>query len=182
MGGYMSSETKRSLVVKGLPDCEPEIGRWLWALEDGRQRTRRTLDDLDPVLVDWTSEHHEHTLGTLLYHIALVEMDWFAVEVMENKLSANIWDDFPHPMRQNNRLTRVAGVSLAEHWRRLDAMRERLMEGFKFMSLEEFRRPRVLEEYVVTPEWVLHHLCQHESEHRAEMAAVRTAAMKALNA
>jgi uncharacterized damage-inducible protein DinB len=172
----MSEETKRSLVVKNIPDCEPEIGRWLWALEDGRQRTRKAMEGLNPSIVDWVSDHHEHTIGTLLYHIAIVEMDWLAIEVMENKLPQNVWDDFPYPMREHNRLTNVVGMSLTEHWRRLDSVRDQLMNIYKFMSLEEFRRPRVLEEYVVTPEWVLHHLCQHEAEHRSEMAAIRTAA------
>jgi hypothetical protein len=33
-------------------------------------------------------------------------------------------------------------------------------------------------DYEVTPEWVLHHLCQHEAEHRAEIAALRAGAEK----
>lgn len=177
----MSEPTRRSLVVKNIPDCEPEIGRWLWALDDARQRTRKALEGLNPAVVDWASEHHNHTIGSVLYHIAAIEMDWFAVEVMEGKLPQSAWNDFPYEVRDaQGHLTHVDGLNLAEHWRRLDSVREMLMNAYKFMSLDEFRRVRVLDDYVVTPEWVLHHLCQHEAEHRSELAAIRAAAEKSL--
>jgi uncharacterized damage-inducible protein DinB len=41
------------------------------------------------------------------------------------------------------------------------------------MSLQEFRRVRVLPDYDVTPDYVLHHLMQHEAEHRGEIAMLR---------
>jgi uncharacterized damage-inducible protein DinB len=48
------------------------------------------------------------------------------------------------------------------------------------MTLQDFRRPRQLPEYDVTPEWILHHLMQHEAEHRGEMGILRTRAEKSL--
>jgi uncharacterized damage-inducible protein DinB len=48
------------------------------------------------------------------------------------------------------------------------------------MHLDEFRRIRSLAEYGVTPEWVLHHLMQHEAEHRSQIGALRIAAERAL--
>ena len=41
------------------------------------------------------------------------------------------------------------------------------------MTLDEFRRPRSLPQYDVTPEWVLHHLTQHEAEHRGHIQGLR---------
>jgi hypothetical protein len=32
------------LIVEPSPNCEPEIGRMLWMLEDARRRTRRALE------------------------------------------------------------------------------------------------------------------------------------------
>lgn len=37
----------------------------------------------------------------------------------------------------------------------------------------ELHRPRSLSAYDVSPAWVLHHLLQHEAEHRAHVALVR---------
>ena len=64
------------------------------------------------------------------------------------------------------RLTIVSGVSLDEHWQRLNLVRGPLLETYKKMSLDDYRRPRAFDAYDVTPEWVLHHLMQHEAEHR----------------
>ncbi len=44
------------------------------------------------------------------------------------------------------------------------------------MTLEDYRRPRALDEYDVTPEWVLFHLRDHETMHRGELALSRTLA------
>jgi uncharacterized damage-inducible protein DinB len=43
-----------------------------------------------------------------------------------------------------------------------------------------FRRVRRLSDCDVTPEWVIHHLMQHEAEHRGEIAALRAEAERAL--
>lgn len=147
-------------------------------LEDTRQITAAHLLDLDPASIDWQPEWALHSIGTLLYHIALVEADWLLVEVQGHPYDQPYPGDmaawFPYPMRTNNKLTRVTGISLDEHLQRFDAVRRALLDTFRAMSLDDFRRVRALPESDVTPEWVLHHLCQHEAEHRSEIAALRT--------
>jgi uncharacterized damage-inducible protein DinB len=64
-------------------------------------------------------------------------------------------------------------VSLQEHLQRLEKVRATLMEEFRGISIEDFRRLRYLPEENVTPEWVLHHLIQHEAEHRGHIQALR---------
>lgn len=46
----------------------------------------------------------------------------------------------------------------------------------------EFRRVRSLPYYDVAPEWVLHHLMQHEAEHRSQIGSLRARAQRQLNA
>jgi hypothetical protein len=40
------------------------------------------------------------------------------------------------------------------------------------MTADDFVRPRSLADYDVSPAWVLHHLGQHEAEHRGELGSV----------
>jgi uncharacterized damage-inducible protein DinB len=47
------------------------------------------------------------------------------------------------------------------------------------MTVAEFRRPRPVNFYLVTPEWVLHHLMQHEAEHRGQIEILATLAAQA---
>jgi hypothetical protein len=48
-----------------------------------------------------------------------------------------------------------------------------LLDAYRRMDLAEFRRVRSLEDYDVTPEYVLHHLMQHEAEHHSQIGALR---------
>ncbi len=174
------TQSRRQQIVQPITATDPEIGRWLWALENTRRRTDEVLDTLDdPAIVDWKPDWALHSIGTLLYHIALVELDWLHVEVRENlndePFPAEMHSLFPYPMRSNNALTPIPGIGLDEHRQRLATVRRELLAVLSTMSLDEFRRVRVLPESDVTPEWVLHHLAQHEAEHRSEIAALRTA-------
>lgn len=170
----MTETKKRQLIIEPLPGCAPEIGRMLWMMEDARRRTLKALDGIEQAALDWQPPANGNSIGTLLYHIAAIEMDWLAVEVMENTLDKSVWEWFPYDVRDaDGKLTVVSGLSLDEHYKRLDAVRDLLLACFKAMTAEEFRRPRSLPDYDVSPEEVLHHLMQHEAEHRGEIGMVR---------
>jgi uncharacterized damage-inducible protein DinB len=170
----MTEAAKRQLIIEPLPGCEPEIGRMLWMMEDTRRRTRKALEGVEQPVIDWQPPANGNSVGTLLYHIAAIELDWLAVEVMENKLDQDIWGWFPYDVRDGaGRLTIVSGMKLGDHYRRFDVVRGLLGKCYKAMTVAEFRRPRSLPDYEVSPEEVLHHLMQHEAEHRGEMGMVR---------
>jgi hypothetical protein len=77
---------------------------------------------------------------------------------------------FPYATRDEpGRLTPVQGISWDEHLKRLETVRGLLLGVFQQMDLSEFRRVHSLPSYDVTPEWVLHHLMQHEAEHRSQL-------------
>ncbi len=69
-------------------------------------------------------------------------------------------------------LTLVRNETLEQHLSRLAVVRTLLLEKFRGMSAEEFNRPRELPAYSVSPAWVLHHLSQHEAEHRGEIGSI----------
>ena len=127
-----------------------------------------------PCTVDWCATERDNRIGTLLYHIAAIELDWLYVEVLEQEFPADLDALFPYDVRDaQGRLSIITGVSLEEHLRRLDTVRAALMATFHTMSLEEFRCPRQFPDYNVTPEWVLYHLIEHETAHRGEIGEMR---------
>lgn len=174
----MASNERRQMVVTPLAATHPEIGRWLWMIENGRERTNWFIDRIDQGSLDWQPAWSQHSIGTLLYHIALIEMDWLHVEVMGSidgqPYPDGMGDLFPYPVRTGNQLTRVVGMPLSEHRERLAAVRRRLVDTYRTMTLDDFRRARAVQEGDVTPEWVLQYLFQHEAEHRSEIAGLQT--------
>jgi hypothetical protein len=158
------------LVLEPIADA-PEVGRWLSALEDGRGDTLRELEGISEDMLDVQPPGAENSIGTTLYHVALVEADWlfddiFGIRLNDSELAA--W--FPLADRDAaGVLTDVAGESLADHLQRLAAVRQVLVERLRPMSVEDFHAPRARERYDVSPAWVVHHLAQHEAEHRSEI-------------
>lgn len=164
------SQTLRQFIPAPLPDYPEAIGTALWALQDTRRRTMRTLERVKPDMLDVKVEGMPHAIGTVLYHIAAIELDWLYGDVLQSAWHQDLASLFPHPVRNEfGELTPVTGDPFELHQQRLNVVREKLLHGYRGLTLEEFRRIRMMEGYVVTPEWVLHHLCQHEAEHRDEI-------------
>lgn len=168
----MSAE-QRQIVLKPIRGAAPGVGTWIAALNDGRRRTMEVLEGIDPGLLDAAAPHHQHTIGTLLYHIALIEADWLYVEIREEDYPDDIVEVFPWDVRDEERnLTAVEGVPLDAHLERLSYVRQRLIATLMDLSDDEFNAPRTIPNAVVSTAWVVHHLLQHEAEHRGEIGQI----------
>lgn len=170
-------EAKREILTLEPIAGDPEVGRWLAAMQDARRDTLRELVDLTPDDLERTPEPGATSIGTLLYHIAQVEADRLFVDILGPE-GAPPWPRSLLPRRDRDadgRLTPITGVTLREHLDRLEAVRTLVTDHLGPMPAEDFHRPRRRGRRDVSPAWVLHHLLQHEAEHRAHIAALRAA-------
>lgn len=160
--------------LSGYPD---EIGRWLWALQAMRAKTLYLVQDLDQATLDWEGpDGQENSIGTLLYHIALVEMSWLHFDLLgQTDLPPAVGCDFPFEMGNKGGLTPVPGVPLSEHLGRLERSRTLFLEAFRGMTLADWRRLRKHpeEDEQVTPEWAVFHLVEHEAGHATQISSIR---------
>ena len=165
-------------VITPLDASHPELGRWLWALENTRARTKEALAGLDQAALDWTGPGVENSIGSLLYHIALIESDYLYGDILGVEYPA--WLDEPEAFAIPDRdaeghLSVVSDVSLADHLARLDRVRHELLRLVAPLTAEQLdtARSHPDENHVISPAWALHHLIQHEAEHRGQIAAIR---------
>jgi uncharacterized damage-inducible protein DinB len=171
------SSPRMQRINQELPAEEPEIGRALWRLEDARERTMQRLEGLDPALIDWAAPESGNSIGSILYHIAAIEADYLYADTLEQPFPQEVIDQFPYEVREENgRLTPVRGYELEWYLSRLEDVRRRVLAAFRAMDLADYRRVRRLDYADITPEWTLHHLMQHEAEHRGELASLRARA------
>ena len=175
-----------------LDGYDPEIGRWLWALEEVRRRsTLWVVQDLDPRLVDWEGpDGQENAIGSLLYHIARVELGWLYTDLKGlTELPAAVRPEFPFPRGEPDRrhLTRVLGIPLAAHIARLDRSRGVFLRELQGISSDEWRCLRRASDfetvkYEVTPEWAVFHLVEHEAGHAFQISALKARGTRMLAA
>ena len=173
----MAGDTQEVLHVEALPGYPPEIGRWLWALQDVRKEVLKSVQGLSAEELDTVPPGADNTIGALLYHIALVEASWLYEDTLERaSLPREIDALFPLDSRdEQRRLSALRGTSLEDYLARLQQVRSALLEEFKSITLEDFRRLRHIPgQYDVTPEWALYHLIQHEAEHGGHIQTLRT--------
>jgi uncharacterized damage-inducible protein DinB len=168
------SEEREVLSLEPIAS-DPEVGRWLSAMDWCRRETLEALEGVTDESVDWRPEGESNTIGTVLYHVALVEADWLVVDIFEGTmpLPQEIlpWGD----RDAEGILTSVQGTPLKEHLERLEAIRALFVANLRTMPSEDFHRLRHGERFDVSPAWVVYHLLQHEAEHREQIARLRDA-------
>ncbi len=168
-------------IVDHALHAESRISAWLWALDDTRRRTNVVLAHIPAEAVDWHPSHSQQSIGTILYHVALIEADWLYTEVVEQPYPDHIAALFPYDARdEQGLLTHVKDAGLSHHRYRLEIVRQEVLRVYQAMERTDFYRVLQLPHYDVTPEWVLHHLMQHEAEHRSEIASLRDRAVQHL--
>lgn len=182
--------TGESLAARPHPGAPAPIGYALWHLAEARDWTLNWVGGIAQEALDLTPEGHRHSVATLLYHIAVFEVDWVHTDIlgadydMERRIPGcpdDLAAVLPYPLLlEDGSYTPVSGEPLDTHLERLQTVRHDLVSVFEGMSIDEFRRPRPSGDGSVTPEWVLMHLARHESEHRGQIWEARMAAERSL--
>lgn len=171
----MEQSSREQRIMEIPTGYDPNIAPLVWMLEDTRRRTKAAIAGVSEQTVDWTPPEGGNTIGTLLYHIMVIEMSYLYEDMLQvTALPKEVEKLVIHDVRDaHGLLTVVKGEPLGIHLLRLDAGRGLLLKTLRTMSLIEFRRVRAVEDYHITPEWVLHHLMQHEAEHRGQIMELR---------
>ena len=154
---------------------DPEIGRWLAALDEVRRDTLKVLADIPVDSVDRALGDGGDTVGTVLYHVALIEADWVFSDVLDRE--ADIPRDlFPSDARDDaGHLTPIPGQTMTQHLERIARTRTMVLDELRSMSPDDFHRVRARDDYDVSAGWVVFHLIDHEVEHRVRLVALRDA-------
>lgn len=149
---------------------EPIVARYLTMLADCRMLTMDSIKALRFDLLYWRRNDFDSNISDLLYHICYIEADWLFTDVLEKTIPKELTQHLNYKDRDNQRrLVHIGDEELESSLIRLSKVRTSLNDTYKTMDLPEFRRLRHLEKHDVSPEWVLHHLLQHEAEHRGQI-------------
>lgn len=171
------AKPREFLTVNPRSGAAPEVGPWLWAMEETRHGLMRTVADLDEETIDWSGRAgKDNSIGSLLYHIALVEVSWLYEDMLLEEPPQDIAALFPVDHRtKDGRLAVVMGVPLAEHLDRLTQTRARFLERMTPMTPTDWHAVREPDgaDYACSPAWVVFHLVEHEAGHLFQIREIR---------
>ncbi|MDQ2805709.1 MAG: DinB family protein [Chloroflexota bacterium] len=167
----------RQFLIQPPAGYEPEIGRWIAALDDTRQRTLQAVAGLPTAALDTAGPVGSNTIGTLLYHIAGAEAMWLYRRILQQPMPAEIVALFPRPRDEARILSQLPGETLDSHLHRLGRVSAQLRVTCQAMSVAEFRRVRSQDDPLgpleFSVEGALQQLMQHEAEHRGHIQLIR---------
>jgi uncharacterized damage-inducible protein DinB len=161
---------------------EPLVGRFVTMLADTRRRLVRDLEDFDHGDLDRTPDWAPNSIGTLLYHIAAIELDWTFADLREtDEFPPGTEEWFPVKVREENGRLAPIVDSFGRHLERLDWVRQHLLSTLAGMSDTDLDRTFLNpgEEGGRGGAWIIQHLMQHEVEHRGQIGELRAALRQA---
>ena len=128
---------RRQLILESVPAGSGEIGAWSAALTDCRERTMKAIAGIDQSELDWQPPFCANTIGTILYHIALIESDWLYTEILERPISEDLRALLRLADRESNgELTNVRGESANQHEHRLARVRQDFRQALASMTFD----------------------------------------------
>jgi len=172
----MPAVREERIVLVRDPRAEGDLGVALAALEDVRARTKRAVAGLDDATLAARPAGAGNSIGMLVRHIALVELDWVLTDIGRGE---PIPADAPAMLRLDDPMADPGPRLLAEFVEALDFARavtvDRLgrLPASEIDAEREYRDERV--HRVFNVRWILHHLVEHEAHHEGQIALMRAA-------
>jgi uncharacterized damage-inducible protein DinB len=149
---------------------EPMIARYLAMLADCRLLTIESIKSTREDLLYWRRNNFDSNISDLLYHIAYIEADWLFTDILQREIPSELTQHLSYKDRDSHgRLVHIGEEELESSLFRLTNVRKKLNDTYAAMTMEEFRSLRRSGRHDASPEWVLHHLLQHEAEHRGQI-------------
>lgn len=153
----------------------PLMGRFVTMLVDTRRRLHRDLTDLDPEELDRTLPWAPNSVGTLLYHIAAIELDWTHSDLLGTEFPDGTSEWFAADVRNESGVLSPVIEPYGRHLARLAWTRGQLMAALASLDDADLDETRGEGGDANGVAWILHHLMQHEAEHRGQIGEVRAA-------
>ena len=145
-----------------VPGYSPSVGRFVAMLDDTRARLLADLEAFDAAHLDRTPAGSPNSIGTLLYHIAAIELDWLYADLLGRDFPPDTADWFPVDVREEGgRLTPVM-EPFERHLGRFDWVRGLLLAELRDLADADLERTVNAGPQGSGADWVLHHLMQHE--------------------
>ena len=145
-------------------------------LEDVRARTKKYVEGLTQAQLEWFPNAKVESIGTLLVHIAAVELSWIQEDIKRDQMGEEWKAGFPIrfdiPQISDEPLEYFIGL--------LDSTRAVTRDVLAGLTDRDLAREVVSLDDEDNPdaprytiEWILYHLVEHEAHHKGQIAVMK---------
>jgi uncharacterized damage-inducible protein DinB len=160
--------------IEPAPGFAGELGIWIASLDDVRRRTLEAVAALTPEELAWKPPGGGNSIGQLLRHIALVELDWVLTDLSRGEalsktappillLDGPMADPGPQPLEI---FQAALDYARKETKTRLGRYGRDEIETSREYAGDGARR-------VFNVRWILLHMLDHEAQHCGQILALK---------
>ncbi len=159
------------------PGVTPEIGFYLAGMEEVREQLREAVEAMPDQAISRQGLPEAHSIGALVLHIGEAEWYWMQMVVSGHKLTdedraAPFWDVLVDPKGFAEKGC-SSQFCLAEITKIREQTRQTLA-SFSDSDLERmFSRKKGGEIHEHSLRWILHHLIDHEAQHKGQILMLK---------
>jgi uncharacterized damage-inducible protein DinB len=155
----------------------PGIGFYFSGMEEVRGQLREAVTDLSSEKLNWPAFSGAHSIGALVMHIGEAEWWWMQCvvlghELTEEDLHAPFWDVLKSPDAFSSK-----GHTAESCLQEIRKIRSQTREVLASCNDEDLERIISFEKggqrYEHNLRWILHHLIDHEAQHKGQILMLK---------
>lgn len=160
--------------IEPAPGFAGEIGIWMSTLDELRRQTRETVAGMTPEQLAWKPPGGGNSVGQLLRHIALKELDWVLTDLSRGEALPK---DAPALVKLDGAMVDPGVRPLEVFLDSLDYARNLTRKKLGNFGRDEIEKSREIKaegvHKVFNVRWILFQLVNHEAQHRGQILSVQ---------
>jgi len=159
--------------LNSIPGFSSEIGFYLSGMEEVRDQLREAVEGMSDDHIRRPAISDAHAIGALVLHIGEAEWYWMQCVVSGHKVTDEIrcapyWDVLEDPKGFSNKS--YSAECCLNEIKKIREQTRTTLSAFKDDDLERiFSIERRRETHERSLRWVLHHLIDHEAQHKGQI-------------
>lgn len=164
----MSDNESAVIDLQKSSELTPRVADYYSMMEKTREKLIERVQGLEMKQLDFTpiSDRIE-SIGTLLLHIAAVEWSWIFEDINGQTMDYEKWK-YGFALRE--RIPQIYGKDISFYLDRLGEVRGAVFKKLKSLSDDQLRSLIEVDDVVVSIEWILFHLIEHEAIHIGQVS------------
>jgi len=167
----MSEDEKRIIVLKRSDDLSPRVAFLFSMMDKVRSRLLKQIDDLSIEELDFTpDDKNVETIGTLIQHIAAVEWSWIFEDIDGVEMNYERWK---HAFALREEIPQQKDMKLKYYLDKLEGVRDDVLKRLAEFNDSELHHLVDIGAAVVSIEWILFHIIEHEAMHIGQISLLK---------